>query len=123
MDAHFWIWGVIISAVSHGLILAVFLVFGSGGQQGSPEDVGLCPGGSAQAESSAASAAETQSKPEASPVPAASSTGEYEVRAGDTLGAIARRIGCSVERLAEVNGSDVKTLSRLQVGQRLALPE
>lgn len=109
--------------MSHGLILAVFLVFGSGGQQGSPEDVGLCPGGSAQAESSAASAAETQSIPEASPVPAASSTGEYEVRAGDTLGAIARRIGCSVERLAEVNGSDVKTLSRLHIGQRLVLPE
>ena len=123
MDAHFWIWGVIISAVSHGLILAVFLVFGSGGQHGSPEDAGLSSNESAQVESSVASAAETQSKPEASPVPAASSTGEYEVRAGDTLGAIARRIGCSVERLAEVNGSDVKTLSRLQIGQRLVLPE
>lgn len=122
MDAHFWIWGVIISAVSHGLILAVFLVFGSGGQQGSPEDAGPYPGESAQVESSTAPAAEAQSKPESSPVPAGSSVSEYEVRAGDTLGAIARRIGCSVERLAEVNGSDVKTLSRLRIGQRLVLP-
>ena len=123
MDSQFWIWGIIISAVSHGLILAVFLVFGSGGQQGSHEDVSPCPGESAQVEPSTAPAAETQSKPEAPPVPAGSSVSEYEVRAGDTLGAIARRIGCSVERLAEVNGSDVKTLSRLQIGQRLVLPE
>ena len=123
MDTQFWVWGIVISAVSHGLILAAFLVFGSGGQHGSPEDAGLSPRESAQVESSVAPAAETQLKSEASPLPAGSSASEYEVRAGDTLGAIARRIGCSVERLAEVNGPDVKTLSRLQIGQRLVLPE
>ena len=123
MDAQFWIRGIMISAVSHGLILAVFLVFGTGERQETAEDMSPQREESVQEGASAVSKQESSSEPEASPEPAASSVREYEVKAGDTLGAIARRIGCSVERLAEVNGSDVKTLSRLRIGQRLVLPD
>ncbi len=42
----------------------------------------------------------------------------YRVRKGDTLGAIARRLGVSVTHLKRVNG--ISNPRRLQVGQRLA---
>jgi membrane-bound lytic murein transglycosylase D len=42
----------------------------------------------------------------------------YRVRQGDTLGAIARRLGVSITHLKKVNG--IKDPRRLQIGQRLA---
>lgn len=42
----------------------------------------------------------------------------YRVKSGDTLGAIARRLGVSVNHLKRVNG--IKNPRRLRIGQRLA---
>jgi membrane-bound lytic murein transglycosylase D len=42
----------------------------------------------------------------------------YTVRSGDTLGAIARRLGVSVKHLKQVNG--IKDPRRLRVGRTLA---
>ena len=42
----------------------------------------------------------------------------YKVRKGDTLGAIARRLGVSVSHLKQVNG--IKNPRHLQIGQTLA---
>jgi membrane-bound lytic murein transglycosylase D len=47
--------------------------------------------------------------------------GEYHVRTGDTLGAIARRHGISIAALQEANGLGSST--RIRPGQRLTIPE
>ena len=41
----------------------------------------------------------------------------HTVRSGDTLGAIARKYGTSVNRLCQLNG--IKSTSILRIGQRL----
>ena len=107
MNSQFWIFGGVISIVSHVLLLSMLFVFSSDGRQKAVD--GSC--------------GEISSESETLPDTPASPVSEYEVQAGDTLGAIARRIGCSIERLAEVNKSDVRTLSHLRIGQRLVLPD
>ena len=44
------------------------------------------------------------------------------VRAGDTLWTIARRCKSTPDKLAEMNGTNAKTLSSLRVGQILKVP-
>lgn len=123
MDSQFWIWGGVVSIVSHGVLLAALLAFGCFGEhQGAVADEKPRMEESEQAETPTVPT-EAFSKPETPPPPPRLPVREYEVQAGDTLVAIARRIGCSVERLAKVNESDVKTLSRLRIGQKLVLPD
>jgi LysM repeat protein len=43
----------------------------------------------------------------------------YVVKPGDNLSKIAKLDGSTLAELAELNGTDVKTLSKLQVGQRI----
>ena len=43
----------------------------------------------------------------------------YVVKAGDNLSKIAKLDGSTLSELAELNDTDVKTLSRLQVGQTI----
>lgn len=49
--------------------------------------------------------------------PAAASAGEYKVRPGDTLSAVADRLGTSVSRLAHLNG--LKNPNKIVAGQTL----
>jgi LysM repeat protein len=62
--------------------------------------------------------ASAHAAPESSDAPKATS---YTVRRGDTLHSISRKLGISVEELAERNG--IRNKSRIDVGQRLELPE
>ncbi len=56
------------------------------------------------------------------PDPAAAATSTtYTVQRGDTLDSISRKLGISIEELAERNG--IRNKSRIRVGQQLALPE
>lgn len=54
---------------------------------------------------------------------ASTPTIEYLVKSGDTLTALAKRVGCTLEDLAEINNTSVHTLSKLQIGQKLLLPK
>ena len=54
--------------------------------------------------------------------PASGGTREYVVKRGDTLTAIAKGCGLTISELAKLNGSSVKKLSGLKIGQRLKLP-
>ena len=49
-------------------------------------------------------------------------TTNYVVQAGDTLWTIARRCKTTPAKLAKMNGTDVKALSSLRVGQVLKVP-
>ena len=140
MDGNFWIFGGIVSVGAHVAILAVFLI-GSCERQREPEVASERPvvESPVQEESPPAppsevqpvQAAETPSVPTSATAttkevlssPPVAALREYEVRPGDTLSAIARRVGCTVAELAEANKSSVRKLSRLRVGQRLILPE
>ena len=57
--------------------------------------------------------------PAPAPAPSASASGNYVVRSGDTLGAIARRHGIRLATLMSLNGLDGRSI--LRPGQRLKL--
>jgi len=44
----------------------------------------------------------------------------YKIKSGDTLGAIARRLGTTVKKLAELNG--IKDVNKIRAGAALRLP-
>jgi LysM repeat protein len=46
----------------------------------------------------------------------------YVVKRGDTLTALARECGVSVQELAALNGKSVKKFSALWVGQKIKIP-
>lgn len=71
---------------------------------------------------SAASAPTLALPPTPAPAPAIvpAISGSYVVKAGDTLGAIARRCHSSVPQLCTANG--LKPTTTLQIGQKLRLP-
>jgi LysM repeat protein len=46
----------------------------------------------------------------------------YVVKRGDTLTALAKECGLTVQELATLNGKSVKKLSNLWVGQKIRLP-
>jgi LysM repeat protein len=52
--------------------------------------------------------------------PAASFAGQYTVRSGDTLWAIARTFGTTVEQLAQANGRSLDDI--LKPGETLKVP-
>ena len=52
----------------------------------------------------------------------ATATKEYVVKAGDNLSSIARRHGCTMAELVDLNKSTVKKLSHLMIGQKLLVP-
>ena len=116
MDKGFWIFGGVLSVRAHIVLLAMYAI-GSIGRLQEPEPVDPAPENLVQSDAPATPPTESQSDPPSMPAR------EYEVKSGDTLSAIARRIGCTVAELAEANKSNVRKLSRLRVGQRLLLPE
>lgn len=62
-------------------------------------------------------------EPKASPEkPVSSDTTTYVVKKGDNLTTIARRYSLTAAELSELNGKDVKTFSRLRIGQSIRVP-
>lgn len=137
MNSNFWVFGGLLSVGAHLAILMIFLMASCGRQQEvvsenpvteSPvqEETPPAPPSEVQPVQAAAPprapTAAVLTSNEVPPGPPSTALQEYEVRPGDTLSAIARRVGCTVAKLAEVNKSSVKKLSRLRVGQRLILP-
>lgn len=58
--------------------------------------------------------------PSGDPSPAAPAGGSYTVKAGDTLGRVAKRTGVAVEALAEANA--ISDPNRLRIGRVLTIP-
>jgi membrane-bound lytic murein transglycosylase D len=100
-----------------------------------PAPTAPAPAGAAPADAEGAEPAPAEPAPEPAPAagpgpaaappaeaePAPAEPGSYTVAAGDTLGAIAARLGVSAEALAAANGVDDPR--RLRPGQRLSVPE
>jgi len=63
----------------------------------------------------------TLTPPTLTPAPLTSTPGIYVVQAGDTLGAIAKEFGVTVEALQEVNA--ISDPTRLQIDQELVIPQ
>lgn len=63
---------------------------------------------------------ETEAAPEPAPAPETGAERVHVVKKGETLGAIARRYGTTVARLAALNG--IADPNRIWVGQRIKLP-
>lgn len=60
--------------------------------------------------------------PPAKDKPASGKTKVYVVKRGDTLTALAKECGLTVQELAALNGKTVKKMSNLWVGQKIKLP-
>ncbi len=90
------------------------------GAYGSPEnrDAGAS-GGSSDASTSPAPAAETRSTTRAVSTSSASGSGGYTVKSGDTLSTIASALGTSWESLYNLNRSIISDPNWIQVGQQL----
>ena len=66
-----------------------------------------------------AESSEQKAPPEKS---ASVDTATYVVKSGDNLTTIARKYSLTAAELSKLNGKDVKTFSRLRVGQRIRVP-
>ena len=60
---------------------------------------------------------------EGGPVPATGGEGTYTVEAGDTVYAIAQKLGITVEELASANNMTVEQIAQLSVGRELIIPQ
>ena len=54
--------------------------------------------------------------------PVSADAATYVVKSGDNLTTIARKYSLTAAELSKLNGKDVKTFSRLRVGQRIRVP-
>ena len=56
-------------------------------------------------------------------VSAGSATLDYAIKSGDTLGAIARKYGCTVAELVAANSDLIKNPNRIHIGWKLKIPQ
>lgn len=108
-----WTFAIGLSLALH--VVIVLLMAGVGG-----DDTPSAPSHSTPSPSISAPDVEETPKIEPPPVvPAVLQFKTYVVKAGDNLSKIAKLDGSTLAELAELNETDVKTLSRLQVGQKI----
>ena len=128
-----WTFAIGLSLALH--VLIVFLMVGFGGDESTPSPMPASPATAPSPDTApspvAVSSPVAASLPVAAPkpelveptpnTPPAQPFTIYVVKAGDNLSKIAKLDGSTLAELAELNDTDVKTLSRLQVGQKIKL--